>query len=70
MDYLKYVQEQFHYDGDAEICEQMKRVVVNFSILASDLPGFDSIREVMNWVIGLRIQGPNERCKEHEERTG
>lgn len=47
MDYLKYVQEQFHYDGDAEICEQMKRVVVNFSILASDLPGFDSIREVM-----------------------
>ena len=47
MDYLKYVQEQFHHDGDAEICEQMKRVVVKFSVLASDLPGFDTIRAVM-----------------------
>ena len=48
MDYLKYVQEQFHYDGDAEISERMRIVVMKFAVPASDLPGIDRIREVVN----------------------
>lgn len=47
MDYLKYVQEQFYYNGDAEIREQMKRVVMKFSVCKSNLPGFISIREII-----------------------
>lgn len=49
MDYLKYVQEQFNYNGNEEICveERMKTVVMKFSVLASDLPGFETIREVI-----------------------
>ena len=50
MDFLKQVQELFHFSSDTKnhIEDRMNNVVMQFSVLASDLPGFDGLKQMVD----------------------